>query len=126
MPVGLFLILIQYSLYYRIMNEATAIRSLAALAQEIRLRVFRALVVAGQEGLTPSALCEQLGIAPNTLSFHLKELAHADLVSQERQGRNLVYRASFQSMNALLAYLTENCCQGASACLTDPAISCHC
>ncbi|RQO83047.1 helix-turn-helix transcriptional regulator [Acidovorax sp. FJL06] len=108
------------------MNETTAIRSLAALAQEIRLRVFRALVVAGQEGLTPSVLCEQLGIAPNTLSFHLKELAHADLVSQERQGRNLVYRASFQSMNALLAYLTENCCQGTSACLTDPATSCNC
>ena len=107
------------------MNEAHVIRALAALAQEIRLRVFRALVVAGQEGLTPGALSEQLGIAPNTLSFHLKELAHADLVSQERQGRNLVYRASYQTMNSLLAYMTENCCQG-SACLTDPATSCHC
>ena len=107
------------------MNEAAAIRSLAALAQEVRLRVFRALVVAGQEGLTPGAMAEQLGIAPNTLSFHLKELANADLVSQERQGRNLVYRAAFPTMNGLLAYLTENCCQGA-ACLTDPATSCNC
>jgi DNA-binding transcriptional ArsR family regulator len=66
-----------------------------ALAHEARLRVFRALVVAGPEGLTPSALAERLGIAPNALSFHLKELFHADLVSQERQGRNVLYRAAF-------------------------------
>jgi len=95
------------------MNEAAAIRALAALAQEVRLRAFRTLVAAGPEGLTPSAISEQLGIAPNTLSFHLKELAHADLVSQERQGRNLVYRASYQTVDALMAYMTENCCQGA-------------
>ncbi|CAN7419049.1 ArsR/SmtB family transcription factor [Acidovorax sp. LjRoot194] len=107
------------------MNESEAVRSLAALAQELRLRVFRALIVAGQEGLTPSAISEQLGVASNTLSFHLKELAHAGLVSQERQGRNLVYRASYQTMNELLAYLTENCCQGA-ACLTEEATSCNC
>ncbi len=107
------------------MNEPDVIRALAALAQELRLRVFRALVVAGQEGRTPTAISEQLGIAPNTLSFHLKELTHAELVTQERQGRNLVYRASFQNMNALLAYMTENCCQG-SACLTDQATSCNC
>ena len=107
------------------MQETDVVRSLAALAQEVRLRVFRALVVAGQEGLTPGILSEQLGIAPNTLSFHLKELAHAGLVTQERQGRNLIYRAAYQAMNALLAYLTENCCQGA-ACLTGPATSCNC
>ena len=108
------------------MQENEVVRSLAALAQEVRLRVFRALVVAGQAGLTPGALCEQLGIAPNTLSFHLKELTHAGLVSQERQGRNLIYRASFATMNDLLAYLTENCCQGA-ACLTDEATAtCKC
>ena len=69
---------------------------------------------------------QPLGIAPNTLSFHLKELTHAGLVSQERQGRNLIYRASFATMNDLLAYLTENCCQGA-ACLTDEATAdCQC
>ena len=107
------------------MQETDVVRSLAALAQQVRLRVFRALVVAGQEGLTPGILSEQLGIAPNTLSFHLKELAHAGLVTQERQGRNLIYRAAYQAMNALLAYLTENCCQGA-ACLTGPATSCNC
>ena len=107
------------------MKEMDVIRSLAALAQEVRLRVFRALVVAGNEGLKPSALAEQLGVASNTLSFHLKELVHAGLISQERQGRNLIYRASFASMNELLSYLTENCCQGA-ACLSPAAVSCKC
>ena len=79
------------------MNEIDAVRSLAALAQEVRLRVFRALVVAGNEGLTPGALAELLEVAPNTLSFHLKELTHAGLVSQERQGRNLIYRTDRKS-----------------------------
>ena len=94
------------------MQEANVIRSLAALAHEARLRIFRALVVAGPEGLTPSLLVDQLGIAPTALSFHLKELLNAQLVSQERQGRNLLYRAAFPVMNDLLAYLTENCCGG--------------
>lgn len=107
------------------MQEANVIRSLSALAHEARLRVFRALVVAGPEGLIPSALAEQLGIAPNALSFHLKELSHAQLINQERQGRNVVYRAEFSAMNDLLAYLTENCCQGA-VCATAPAASCNC
>lgn len=105
------------------MIEAHVIRALAALAQEARLRIFRALVVAGPHGLTPSTLAEQLGIAANTLSFHLKELMHAELISQQRQGRNLVYRASFEEMNALLSYLTENCCQGA-ACIPSSSTSC--
>ena len=107
------------------MKEIEVVRSLAALAQEVRLRVFRALVVAGNEGLTPGALAEQLEVASNTLSFHLKELAHAGLISQERQGRNLIYRASFAVMNELLSYLTENCCQGV-ACLSPDAVSCNC
>lgn len=107
------------------MQEANVIRSLSALAHEARLRIFRALVVAGPGGLTPSALAEQLGLAPNALSFHLKELFHADLISQERQGRNVLYRAAFPVMNDLLAYLTENCCQGA-ACIDDTAMSCQC
>ena len=107
------------------MQETQVIRSLSALAHEARLRVFRALVVAGPEGLTPSALAEQLGIAPNALSFHLKELSHAELVSQERQGRNVLYRAAFPAMNGLLAYLVENCCQGA-ACTPDAAALCQC
>lgn len=107
------------------MKEDQVIRSLCALAHEARLRVFRALVVAGPEGLTPSALAQQLGIAPNSLSFHLKELSHAELVSQERQGRNVLYRAAFPAMNGLLAYLVENCCQGA-ACTPDATALCQC
>ena len=107
------------------MQEADVIRSLAALAQDVRLRAFRALVVAGPEGLTPSALCEQLGVAPNALSFHLKELTHAQLVTQERQGRNLIYRAAFDQMNALLGYLTLNCCEGQPCAATDTP-SCAC
>ncbi len=107
------------------MQEVQVIRSLSALAHEARLRVFRALVVGGPEGLTPSALAEQLGIASNALSFHLKELSHAELVSQERQGRNVLYRAAFPVMNDLLAYLTENCCHG-TICTSVPAASCNC
>lgn len=96
------------------MEEQDVVAALAALAQSLRLRVFRALVVAGPEGLTPGALCEALDVAPNTLSFHLKELTHARLVSQQRDGRFLIYRASFEQMNALLGFLTANCCQGKS------------
>lgn len=107
------------------MNEINAIRCLAALAHEVRLRVFRALVVAGNDGMTPSALAEHLDVAATALSFHLKELVHAQLVSQERQGRHLIYRASFNAMNGLLGYLTENCCQGAS-CLSPAATVCDC
>lgn len=94
------------------MTETEVIKSLAALAHESRLRVFRALVVAGADGLTPGALSEALDFPGTRLSFHLKELANAQLVTQERQGRNLVYRAAFERMNGLLGYLTENCCQG--------------
>ena len=108
------------------MQETDVVRALAALAQEVRLRVFRALVVAGPAGLTPSDLAAQLEVAPNTLSFHLKELSHAGLISQERQGRNLIYRAAFDTMNALLAYLTENCCEGQGCAPADTAASCHC
>lgn len=94
------------------MESIAVVKALAALAQVSRLQLFRALVVAGEPGLTPGALSELLGVAPNTLSFHLKELLHADLISQERAGRNLIYRAQFARMNALLAYLSQNCCQG--------------
>lgn len=102
------------------MQETQVIRSLAALAHEARLRIFRALVVAGPEGLTPGALAAQLGIAANALSFHLKELAHAELVSQERQGRHVLYRAAFPAMNGLLDYLSENCCEGAPCAVAAP------
>jgi ArsR family transcriptional regulator, arsenate/arsenite/antimonite-responsive transcriptional repressor len=96
------------------MKEPTVIRALAALAQPNRLRVFRALVVAGHAGATPTVLSKRLKVTGATLSFHLKELANAGLISQERSGRNLIYRADYARMNALLAYLTEKCCQGES------------
>jgi ArsR family transcriptional regulator, arsenate/arsenite/antimonite-responsive transcriptional repressor len=102
-------------------DEARAVKALAALAQAQRLRAFRALVAAGADGLTPGTMAEQLQVAPSALSFHLKELAHSGLVSAEPRGRNLIYRASFAHMNGLLAYLTEHCCEGASCELTAAA-----
>ena len=101
--------------------ETTAVKSLAALAQAQRLRAFRALVVAGPAGLTPGVMAEQLGVAPSALSFHLKELAHAGLVSSEPRGRNLIYRANFQQMTALLGYLTLHCCEGLACEVTEAA-----
>lgn len=96
------------------MKEKDAVASLAALAQSMRLRIFRALIGAGPQGMTPGALSALLDAPASTLSFHLKELMHADLVSQERDGRNLIYRASIGRMNDLLAYLTAHCCNGAA------------
>ncbi len=96
----------------RNMNEKAAVTALAALAQEARLRVFRALVGAGPAGMTPGALAALLDIPPSTLSFHLKELVHAGLVDAERDGRHLHYRPAFERMNALLDYLTAHCCMG--------------
>lgn len=95
------------------MEEQQAIASLAALAQPVRLRVFRALVGAAPEGLNPGALGALLDVAPSTLSFHLKELMHSGLVRQERDGRNLFYRASLDAMNDLMDYLAAHCCLGA-------------
>lgn len=105
------------------MDETTAVKALAALAQGQRLRAFRALVGAGPEGTTPGVMSVQLGVAPSALSFHLKELANAGLVTAQPRGRNLVYRASFGRMNALLAYLTEHCCAGAN-CAAVPDAAC--
>ncbi len=94
------------------MQEQAVVTALSALAQPVRLRVFRALVVAGPKGLTPGTLSQDLDVPATALSFHLKELTHAGLVSQERDGRYLIYRAVYEHMNALIAYLTEHCCQG--------------
>jgi ArsR family transcriptional regulator len=95
-------------------SELEAVEAMAALAQTQRLRAFRALVVAGSEGLTAGALGSLLQLAPSALSFHLKALSHAGLVSAEASGRHLIYRAEFARMNHLLTYLTEDCCQGQS------------
>ena len=106
------------------MDETEVIAALAAIAHIQRLRVFRAMVVAGPEGLTPSILADQLDVARNALSFHLKELAHAGLVTIEQQGRNLIYRADFGQMNGLLGYLTKHCCQGGACAATDRSAAC--
>ncbi|WP_417276791.1 ArsR/SmtB family transcription factor [Castellaniella sp.] len=101
------------------MNETQTVSALGALAHVQRLRVFRALVIAGPEGLTPSVMAEQLDVARSALSFHLKELTRAGLVTVEQQGRNLIYRADFSRMNELLGYLTEHCCQGGTCEVTE-------
>jgi ArsR family transcriptional regulator len=107
------------------MEENEVIKALAALGQPVRLKVFRALVVAGQAGLTPGVLGETLGVPAATLSFHLKELTSAGLVTQERASRNLIYRADYRRMNGLLGYLTKNCCQGQER-LEPTATTCDC
>lgn len=94
------------------MEEKTAVTSLAALAQPMRLRIFRALVGAGPHGMTPGGLTATLDVPASTLSFHLKGLLVSGLVSQERDGRHLIYRPELAHMNALLSYLTAHCCQG--------------
>lgn len=94
------------------METKNVIAALTALAQESRLAVFRLLVEAGPQGLPASRIADAIGIAPSSLSFHLKELLHANMVSQTRDGRSLIYAANFDTMNGLLGFLTENCCGG--------------
>jgi DNA-binding transcriptional ArsR family regulator len=94
------------------MEKEAALAALGALAQETRLDVFRLLVQAGGGGMAAGAIAASLGIPGATLSFHLKELKNARVVACRREGRSLLYRADFGAMNALLAYLTENCCRG--------------
>jgi len=94
------------------MEEKTAVVALAALAQEARLRVFRALIGAAPDGMTPGELSAMLDVPASTLSFHLKELVHAGLVTVERESRNLHYRPALDHMNELLGFLTDHCCQG--------------
>jgi DNA-binding transcriptional ArsR family regulator len=103
------------------MKSKSAVAALSALAQETRLAVFRRLVVAGPEGMGAGAIAESLNVPPATLSFHLKELSHAGLVAKRQDGRNMIYRASFETMDDLIAYLTENCCQGGQ-CLPKTAV----
>jgi DNA-binding transcriptional ArsR family regulator len=107
------------------MEEFNVIKALSALAQPHRLQIFRALVVQGAEGLTPAMLSEALTLPAATLSFHLKELLHAELISQERSGRNLIYRAQYEQMNAVLSFLPHNCCQG-SPCAATESNECIC
>jgi ArsR family transcriptional regulator len=99
------------------MEKEQAIAALAALAQDNRLDVFRLLVQAGPDGLSAGQVATALGLAPNTLTFHFDRLRHAGLVTVRRAGRSMIYAARFESMRALLAYLSENCCQGVDECV---------
>lgn len=92
------------------MEHQRAIAALAALAQETRLALFRLLVTCGPAGLPAGIIAERLAVAPSSLSFHLQHLTHAGLIVQRRVGRQLIYSAEYGAMNALLGYLTENCC----------------
>jgi ArsR family transcriptional regulator len=94
------------------METKSALTALTGLAQETRLEIFRELVEQGPEGLAAGALAERLGLANATLSFHLKELTHAQLVNARQAGRFIYYSANFTRMTDLVAYLTENCCRG--------------
>jgi ArsR family transcriptional regulator, arsenate/arsenite/antimonite-responsive transcriptional repressor len=97
---------------YGDMKKSEVLAALAALAQETRLDIYRLLVQAGEGGLPAGKIGDQLGLPSATLAFHLKELKHAGLVTFTREGRSLIYAAVYPTMNGLLAYLTENCCQG--------------
>jgi len=95
------------------MKKHDALAALAALAQDNRLDVYRLLVQAGHDGMSAGRMAEELSLAPNTLTFHFDRLRLAGLVTVRRDGRSMIYAARFETMNDLLAYLSENCCQGA-------------
>ena len=108
------------------MDQTHALAALGALAQETRLELFRLLVTCGPEGLPAGVIAERLGVLPSSLSFHLQQLVHAGLIAQRRLSRQLIYSAEYGTMNALLAYLTENCCGRDAVCapVCDPAAGC--
>lgn len=105
------------------METKQAIAALAALAQDSRLAVFRLLVRVGPEGMAASKIGEELGIAPSSLSFHLKELTHAALVTPRQDGRFVIYAARFDTMNSLMAFLTDSCC-GGNPCSPVTSVAC--
>ena len=102
------------------MDAGAAVRALGALAQNHRLAAFRQLVQAGESGMAAGAIAAAVGVASSSMSFHLAQLVHAGLVTQRRQSRSIIYAADYQAMNALMAYLTENCC-GGMPCVSDVA-----
>src|SRR5258708_32504605 len=102
------------------MEKSIAVAALAALAQDNRLDVYRLLVQAGPDGLPAGQVAAKLKLAPNTLTFHFDRLRDAELVTVRREGRSMIYAARFDTMNALVDFLTENCCQGAAPCAPAP------
>jgi ArsR family transcriptional regulator, arsenate/arsenite/antimonite-responsive transcriptional repressor len=105
------------------METSDAVAALSALAQDNRLDVFGLLVQAGPDGIPAGKVAATLGLAPNTLTFHFDRLRQAGLVTVRRDGRSMIYAAQFETMNALLGFLTENCCGGAPEKCT-PALAC--
>ena len=103
------------------MDQADAIGAFSALAHEHRLAVYRLLIEAGHQGLSAGSIAAALGIPPSSLTFHTQALLRAGLITQRRESRLLIYTANFPAMNALVAYLTENCCGGAQSCVPDAA-----
>lgn len=106
------------------MDTKQVLTALAAIAQESRLAVFRLLVQVGPEGMAATRIAEQLGIAPSSLSFHLKELAHAGLIIARSEGRFVIYSADVTVMNGLIGYLTDNCCGGIPCGAADNRTAC--
>jgi ArsR family transcriptional regulator len=106
------------------MDSDLAVRALGALAHDSRLAIFRTLVVAGPEGMAAGEIAQQLGLAPSSLSFHLKDLSHAGLVKSRQEGRFVIYTANFEAMTGLIGFLTENCCAGATCAASELANSC--
>lgn len=98
------------------MKADAAVTALGSLAHETRLRLYRQLVQAGPDGVAAGTLAERLSVPPSSLSFHLNDLMQAGLIAQRRLGRSLIYAADFERMNALVGFLTENCCGGAVSC----------
>jgi len=98
----------------------SALEAFGALSNEHRLAIFRLLVVAGPDGLAAGEIADELSIPASSLSFHLAHLTRADLIAQRRQSRSLIYSANFATMNGLLAFITENCCGGASCAASSP------
>lgn len=117
---GFVIFLSHYFDIIRNMESIQVVKALSALAQESRLAIYRLLVTRGPQGLFAGAIGENLGIAPQTLSFHLKELANAGLVTARQDGRFIIYAANFSLMNSLLEFLTDNCC-GGNPCNSKPA-----
>ena len=111
----------------KIMDTKEVLAALAAIAQESRLSIFRLLVQVGPDGMAATRIAEQLDIAPSSLSFHLKELTHAKLITSRSEGRFVIYSADIAVMNGLIGYLTENCCGGVPCgpvgCDTNPSLT---
>lgn len=101
------------------MEPDAVIAALSALAQDSRLRVFRLLVTAGPQGMAAGEIADELGVPPNTLSFHLSLLKTAGLVAVRREGRSLIYSAEYDRMKAVVSYLSENCCSRSPCCEDD-------